>query len=275
MTITRFAPSPTGKLHLGHAYSALFAYEAAKRSGGKFLFRIEDIDASRCRPEFVAGIIEDLRWLGVDWEGPVRVQSEHMNDYLSALSRLDEMGLLYPCFCTRGEVAAEAAAVGNAPHGLGAVYAGTCKNLSASEREDKMRERSFVLRLDTEKAGSMAGKLSWRDAGRGEICANPQIFGDVVLARKDVKTSYHLSVAVDDALQGITLVTRGEDLFESTHVHRLLQALLGYETPEYHHHKLLLDAAGKRYAKRDNSVTLRHLREIGKSPDEVRMMAGL
>jgi glutamyl-Q tRNA(Asp) synthetase len=269
MNTTRFAPSPTGHLHLGHAYSALFAASAAQ--AGRFLVRIEDIDPVRCKPEFVADIMEDLRWLGLEWPEPVRRQSEHMADYRAALDRLDGMGLLYPCFCTRREVALEIGEAGHAPHGVGeAVYAGTCRN---QNRHAKAGE-NFALRLDMAKACAMAGKLVWHDLGRGEITARPEEFGDIVLARKDVPTSYHLSVTVDDHLQGITLVTRGQDLLRSTDIHRLLQALLGYATPQYHHHKLLTDADGRRYAKRDKSQTLRALRASGKTAEEVRRMVG-
>jgi glutamyl-Q tRNA(Asp) synthetase len=275
MIITRFAPSPTGHLHPGHAYSALFAYRAAKEVGGKFLLRIEDIDPVRCKPEFIADLMEDLRWLGIEWEEPARLQSEHLADYQAALAQLREMGLLYPCFCTRAQVAAEAAAAGHAPHATdGPLYPGTCRDLSPVEREKRMAEGPAVWRLDMKSACARVGALTWHDRGKGEVEAHPEIFGDVVLARKDVPTSYHLSVTVDDALQGVSLVTRGEDLFRVTDIHRLLQALLGYETPAYHHHKLLMNANGQRYAKRDKAVTLRALREAGRTPEEVRGIAG-
>ncbi len=272
MIVTRFAPSPTGRLHIGHAASALFAYEAAAREGGRFLLRIEDIDKTRCRPEYVEGILEDLHWLGLNWEEPVRVQSEHREDYAAALQILREKGLLYPCFCTRKEIEAEIAASASAPHEGpdGVIYPGTCRTLSAAEREEKSRERPAVWRLDMEKALKQAGPLFFHDRGRGKIEARPGRFGDVVLARKDIGTSYHLSVTVDDALQGVTLVTRGEDLLPSTDIHVLLQKLLGYETPDYHHHPLLRDAAGKRFAKRDGAVTLASLRETGKTAEEIR-----
>ncbi len=280
MTITRFAPSPTGLLHLGHAYSAIFAHEAARPEKGTFLVRIEDIDPVRCKPEFAEAIFDDLHWFGLDWPQPVRRQSEHMEDYAVALSRLREMGMVYPCFCTRSEVKAEAANAGHAPHLSasgpdGPIYPGTCRNLSATEREAKLAAGPANWRLDVDKALAMTGPLSWHDRARGEATAKPQDFGDVVLARKDVPTSYHLSVTVDDHLQGVTLVTRGEDLFRATDIHRLLQALLGYTTPDYHHHPLMTDASGKRFAKRDKSVTLRALREGGKTVDEVRRMIGL
>lgn len=279
MIVTRFAPSPTGHLHLGHAYSALLAHRAATESGGRFLLRMEDIDPVRCGPEYTEAIFEDLRWLGLTWEEPVRRQSEHMANYRQALEKLKNMGLLYPCFCTRSEVEAEIAAAGHAPHLKkqgpdGPLYPRTCRELSTEERRRMMGERPAVWRIDMGKACAAAGPLAWHDREKGEIEARPEAFGDVVLARKDVPTSYHLSVTVDDALQGVTLVTRGEDLFRATDIHRLLQALLGYPAPGYHHHRLLVDESGKRYAKRDKAVTLRALRESGKTAEEVRKMAG-
>ncbi len=275
MIVTRFAPSPTGLLHLGHAYSALFAWRAAREARGRFLLRIEDIDAARCRPEFVAAIEEDLHWLGIDWDGAVRRQSEHFNDYRAALETLEARGLLYLCFCTRADIKAEIARAIDAPQGEEApLYPGTCRNLSMDERARRRQTgESFALRLDLAKALALTGPLSWEDAERGRIEARPETLGDVVLARKDVPASYHLAVTVDDALQGVTLVTRGADLFAATHIHRLLQALLGLPTPRYRHHRLLADASGKRFAKRDRSLTLRALREAGRSAEEVRAMA--
>jgi glutamyl-Q tRNA(Asp) synthetase len=272
MIVTRFAPSPTGYLHLGHAYSALFTHDVAKREGGKFLLRIEDIDLVRCKSEFTTAIFEDLKWLGLTWEEPVRFQSKHMHQYAAALFKLRDRGILYPCFCTRSEVIAEAAAAGHAPHGPdGPIYAGTCRYLSDKEAADKLAEHKTAnWRLNIEKAMALTGALFWHDRAKGKIEAKPQEFGDVVIARKDVPTSYHLSVTVDDHLQGITLVTRGEDLFRSTDIHRLLQALLEYETPDYHHHPLLLDEQGKRFAKRDQSITLRALHESGLSPNDLK-----
>jgi glutamyl-Q tRNA(Asp) synthetase len=274
---SRFAPSPTGHLHLGHAYSALLAEAAAREVGGRFLLRIEDIDGGRCRPEFDAAILDDLDWLGLVWEEPVRRQSAHMDDYAHALSDLEDAGLLYPCFCTRAEIRAEIEAAGQAPHGPdGPLYPGTCRRLDPSARRDRQAAgEPFALRLDMTKAAARAGELAWHDRGRGEITAEPARFGDVVLARKDVPTSYHLAVTVDDDLQGVNLVVRGEDLFEATHVHRLLQALLGLKTPHYHHHPLITGDDGRRLAKRDQAMTLRSLREAGKSPVEVRTMVGL
>lgn len=270
-TVTRFAPSPTGYLHLGHAYSALFAFHAAQKNRGRFLLRIEDIDPVRCKPEFTQAIFEDLHWLGLKWEEPVRKQSEHLPDYAAALERLRNLGVLYPCFCTRREIAEEAAASGHAPHGAeGLIYPGTCRNLSPQQQAEKLQQHTNAnWRLDVAKAKTIAGALTWHDAARGTIDAKPENFGDVVLARKDVPTSYHLSVTVDDHLQGVTLVTRGDDLFPSTHIHCLLQALLGYAAPAYHHHPLLKDEGGRRYAKRDESLTLRSMRVEGITPGQI------
>ncbi|MFT5470080.1 MAG: glutamyl-Q tRNA(Asp) synthetase [Verrucomicrobiales bacterium] len=275
--ITRFAPSPTGRLHLGHAYSALVAWDLARKNGGELLLRIEDIDTTRCRPEFIEGIYEDLAWLGLSWPEPVRVQSEHLEDYQSALSELERGDLIYPCFCTRKEIQLEIARAGAAPHGPeGALYPGLCRRLSLDEREAKKSAGTdFALRLDVEKAQQLLGTdLTWTDQIQGEIRAEPESLGDVVLARKDIGTSYHLAVTVDDAMQGVTLVSRGEDLFHTTHIHRLLQALLELPVPLYHHHKLLKGEDGKRFAKRDLSQTLKSMREAGVSPDEIRERCG-
>ncbi|MDP2696565.1 tRNA glutamyl-Q(34) synthetase GluQRS [Thalassospira sp.] len=264
-TITRFAPSPTGYLHLGHAASALFAVRNAGPDG-RFLLRIEDIDQTRCRPEYVAAIYEDLAWLGLRWKTPVREQSHHMADYQAVQDRLYEMGLLYPCFCTRKDIQAEINRIGNAPHGPdGALYPGTCRHIGATERADRIAAgESYALRLNMADACRyVAGPLFWQDRVAGKQIAIPEIFGDVVLARKDTPTSYHLSVTHDDHLQGISLVTRGEDLFFASHLHRLLQELLGYDVPDYHHHRLLTGPDGKRYAKRDQSKTLRAIRAEG------------
>lgn len=269
--ITRFAPSPTGRLHLGHAYAALIAWRAARESGGRFLLRLEDIDPVRGTTAFAEGIQEDLAWLGLAWDGPVLRQSERMAAYRAALDRLDAMGLLYPCFCTRTDIAAEIARSGAAPHGPeGALYPGICRGLP---REEIARRRTAglpaALRLDMARAVALAPALFFTDATAGEVRADPAAFGDVVLARKDAPTSYHLAVTVDDAWQGVTLVTRGEDLLPATHVHRLLQALLDLPTPAYAHHRLLTDAAGRRLAKRDRAATLAALRADGADPAEV------
>ena len=274
MPVTRFAPSPTGFLHIGHALSALFARDQAW-PGGQFLLRLEDIDRTRCRPEFAAAIEEDLAWLGLDWPPPVRVQSDHFAEYAGALEGLRARGLVYPCFCTRSAALAETAAAAGAPHGPGPRYPGTCRHLSPAERADRIAAgMPHALRLDLARARAETGPLIWRDLDRGLVTAAPELLGDVVLARKDCPTSYHLSVTWDDALQGVDLVTRGEDLFEATHIHRLLQALLGLPVPVWRHHRLLLDATGKRFAKRDKAPTLRAMRAAGRTPAEVRALAG-
>ncbi|HYE00543.1 MAG TPA: tRNA glutamyl-Q(34) synthetase GluQRS, partial [Alphaproteobacteria bacterium] len=276
MIVTRFAPSPTGYLHLGHAHSALFGWQAARRAGGRFLLRLEDIDRSRWRPEFAAAIPEDLAWLGLDWDGPVRVQSEHFADYRAALDRLDGRGLLYPCFCSRKEIAEEIARAGQAPHGPdGPLYPGTCRHRPRAEGAERIAAgQPYALRLDVGAALAATGPLSWEDLAAGVQAARPELLGDVVLARKDSPASYHLAVTVDDALQGVTLVTRGVDLFHASHLHRLLQALLDLPVPRWHHHGLLLNERGERLSKRDGATALRALREAGRTPAEVRAMAG-
>lgn len=277
MLVSRFAPSPTGYLHLGHAHSALAAWRRARAGNGRFLLRLEDIDGARCRAAFAAGIVEDLAWLGVDWDGPVRVQSEHLGEYRAVLEALQGRGLLYPCFCTRADIQRELAASAGAPHGPeGPVYPGTCRRLSAGERARRVAAgEAHALRLDMAAAISAAGRaLRFRDEGVGEVVADPGPFGDVVLARKDVPASYHLCVTHDDAVQGVSLVVRGVDLLPATHVHVLLQALMGWPTPDYAHHGLLVDAAGKRLAKRDRAATLRDLRAAGMSAAAVRALAG-
>ena len=277
MIVTRFAPSPTGLLHLGHAYAALFAWRRARAAGGRFLLRIEDIDEGRCREEFVTALMADLRWLGIGWDGEVRRQSRQLDDYRAALGRLDAAGLIYPCFCTRAAIKGEIARALDAPQGPeGSLYLGTCRALAPSARAERIAAGApFALRLDVAQATARTGPLDWEDEAVGTVAADPLALGDVVLARKDAPTSYHLAVSVDDASQGVTLVTRGDDLFASTHIHRLLQALLGLPTPRYCHHAVLTDAAGRRYAKRDRSLTLRALREAGRTPEEVRAMAGV
>jgi glutamyl-Q tRNA(Asp) synthetase len=250
--VTRFAPSPTGRLHLGHAFSAIQAYDRARIAGGRFLLRIEDIDGTRSRPEHVAAIVEDLRWLGLDWGGEMLFQSARLDAYQAALDTLHAQRLLYRCYCTRAEIAHL-----SAPHGPGAVYPGTCRH--AAPREDA----HHAWRIDMAKAVALAGPLDWHDELAGVQRADPLAQGDVVLARKDAPASYHLAVVVDDAFQGVTHIVRGEDLFEATHIHRLLQHLLGVPTPIYRHHPLLLGADGGRLAKRNGAPTLASLREAG------------
>jgi glutamyl-Q tRNA(Asp) synthetase len=255
--VTRFAPSPTGRLHLGHAYSALLAHDYAREREGAFLLRIEDIDPGRTRAEFVDGILEDLLWLGLEWDDEILYQSERLQLYAAALERLKAADLVYPCFCTRADIAASAAA----PQGPeGPVYPGTCRGLA---KPDLMVPHAW--RLDVGKATAKAGPLYWKD-DHTEVQAEPGRFGDVVLARKDAPASYHLAVTIDDADQGVTDIVRGRDLYACTDVHRLLQALLGLPTPIYHHHALLQDASGERLAKRHNAPTLAALREAGTDP---------
>ncbi|MCR0981551.1 tRNA glutamyl-Q(34) synthetase GluQRS [Roseomonas populi] len=279
---TRFAPSPTGYLHLGHAHSALLAWRAAREAGGRFLLRIEDIDRTRCRPEFTGAIAEDLAWLGLDWDGPVRVQSAHFREYGAALDSLASRGLLYPCFCTRAEIAREVAAIGAAPHGPahgpeGLLYPGTCRRLLPAERAARIAAgQPYALRLDMRAAlAAVDGPLTYEEVGEGRLRCDPARFGDAVLARKDTPASYHLCVTHDDALQGVTLVTRGEDLRAATDLHRLLQALMNWPEPAYRHHPLLLGPDGRRLAKRDGARSLRELRAEGLDPSAVRAMAGV
>jgi glutamyl-Q tRNA(Asp) synthetase len=270
---TRFAPSPTGYLHRGHAFSALTAFEAARQAGGRFVLRIEDIDATRCRPEFEAAIYEDLAWLGLKWETPVRRQSEHLEDYQAALSSLEADGLLYRCFRTRREVAE---AIASAPHGAMEVFRGA--PLPADELARRLAAgEPFAWRLSLDAAARKLGgfdALTFTDEGEGVVLARPELGGDVVLARKDGGVAYHLAVTLDDALQEITHVIRGRDLFEVTHVQRLLQALLSLPEPIYRHHRLLTGPDGKRFAKRDRAETLRSLRERGMSAADLRKELG-
>jgi glutamyl-Q tRNA(Asp) synthetase len=281
--VTRFAPSPTGLLHMGHAYAALFAHEAARASGGRFLLRIEDIDTTRARSEFEQAIEQDLAWLGLSWERPVRRQSDHFADYAAALEKLKARALIYPCFCTRKEIASEFAESAMAPQGPdGPLYPGTCRERSSMEREERIADgESHAWRLDVERARlSVAQSLMFEESGlgpkgeKGQIEAHPEIFGDIVVARKEVPTSYHLAVVIDDALQGVTLVTRGNDLFHAAHLHRLLQALLDLPVPRYRHHRLILDASGRRLAKRDHATSLKALRESGWTAARVREELG-
>jgi glutamyl-Q tRNA(Asp) synthetase len=277
--VTRFAPSPTGYLHRGHAFSALTAFQAARDAGGRFLLRLEDIDSTRCRPEFEAAILDDLAWLGLAWETPVRRQSDHLADYGAALRELSERGLTYRCFRTRREVAE---AIGAAPHGAMEAYRGSA--LPADEEAARVAAgEPYAWRLSLDAAARALGdldSLTFLEQGAGPngetgvIAARPELGGDVVLARKDVGVAYHLAVVHDDALQGVTHVIRGADLFEAAHVQRLLQALLGYPAPVYRHHRLLAGLDGKRFAKRDRAETLRELRARGMTAGELRAELG-
>jgi glutamyl-Q tRNA(Asp) synthetase len=278
-TTTRFAPSPTGYLHLGHAFAAL----TAALVGTRFLLRLEDIDTARCRREYAAAIIEDLAWLGLTWEEPVLRQSARRDAYAAALAQLKAAGLLYPCFCTRAAIADEIARAGDAPSGPdGARYPGTCRHLSQTERAAKIAAGvPYALRLDAAQAAAVVGALTFEEQGAGpngetgHITVDPMLFGDVVLARKEIPSAYHLAVVVDDAYQGVTLVTRGNDLFAAAHIQRVLQALLDLPAPAYAHHRLIVDATGKKFAKRDRAVTLRSLRENGVTPDQIRAKLSL
>jgi glutamyl-Q tRNA(Asp) synthetase len=275
MIVTRFAPSPTGPLHLGHAYAALFAATEAMKDGGRFLLRIEDIDRARARNDFETAIFEDLAWLGLTWEQPVRRQSEHFDDYRAALARLDAERLVYPCFCTRRTVAAEIADAAAAPHASGAVYPGTCRRLSVAEREARTAAgEPYALRFDSGEAIKRFGPLTFTDGGQGTVTVDANVLGDAVIARKDVPASYHLAVVVDDAAQGVTLVTRGDDLLHATHLQRLLQASLRLPEPRYHHHGMIRNDAGERLSKRDGAHALAALRAAGESPDAIRRKLG-
>ncbi|MGE4430567.1 MAG: tRNA glutamyl-Q(34) synthetase GluQRS [Sphingobium sp.] len=270
--VTRFAPSPTGRLHIGHGWSALMAMDMARAAGGELRLRIEDIDGARSRAEHIEGIVEDLRWLGLEWQGEVVFQSRRLPLYEEALARLRAAGLVYPCFCTRAEIAAEIAASGSAPHGGdGPVYPGTCRTLDPAAGALRIaRGEAHCWRLDMAKASERAGPLCWQDLDAGAVAAHPERAGDVVLARKDAPTSYHLAATVDDAAMGVTHVLRGEDLRAATDIHRLLQALLGLPAPVYRHHLLLLDAQGRRLAKRSRGLSLAELREAGMDPARLR-----
>jgi glutamyl-Q tRNA(Asp) synthetase len=273
MIVTRFAPSPTGYLHLGHAYAATRAHDA----GDRFLLRIEDIDRARCRPEFEAAILEDLAWLGLKWEKPELRQSDRSFAYAAALQKLTAQGLIYPCFCTRKDIADEVARAGAAPHGAeGPPYPGICRELPEEARREKIASgTAYALRLNAAKGAARAGPLFFVEQGagpaseHGRITVDPLSLGDIVLARKEMPAAYHLAVVVDDAFQDVTLVTRGNDLFAATHVQRLLQALLDLPQPAYAHHKLILDENGRKFSKRDTSVTLRALRAGGATPSDI------
>ena len=279
----RFAPSPNGPLHLGHALSAMLNADLASAAGGRFLLRMEDIDRERCRPAFERAIVEDLAWLGLAWETPVRRQSEHFADYAAALARLDAMGLVYPAFMTRAAIRQRVGAADWQRDPDGApLYPGEDRDLSGSEAAERIAAgEPHALRLRMDEAIRRAGPLTFHESGAGPggesgwLTARPALWGDVVLARKDVPTSYHLSVVVDDALQGVTDIVRGEDLFHATSVHRLLQALLGLPEPRYRHHRLVRDAAGHKLSKSDGATGLAELRAAGVTPAAIRTMIGL
>ena len=280
--VFRFAPSPNGHLHLGHALSALTDYEMARALGGRFLLRIEDIDATRCRPEFEQAIYDDLAWLGISWEEPVRRQSEHLDVYRDALGKLSD--LLYPSFESRAEIArlvAERERRGHWPRDPdGApLYPGDAKKLGAAERGARMAQEPYALRLDMNAAVARTGALTWAEIGDDHehetVMAHPEVWGDVVLARKETPTSYHLAVVVDDGLQGITHVVRGQDLQPATSVHRVLQALLGLPAPVYHHHRLVQDEEGRKLSKSTRATALRELRSQGFTPADIRRRVGI
>lgn len=273
--VTRFAPSPTGRLHLGHAFAALTLADAARAAGGRWLLRIEDTDATRCRPDFEAAILQDLAWLGLHWDAPVRRQSEHMDDYQAALSQLQSMGLLYRCFRTRKSILAE---ISDAPHAGGEIMRGGASPPEA-ENEGLALGAPFAWRLSLDRCREHLGEVTWRGLGfeaeGAWIKAEPERLGDAILGRKEFPASYHLASVHDDALQGVTHVIRGVDLAEAAHLHVLLQKLLGLPTPIYRHHRLILDADGKRLAKRDRAATLESLRAAGLTVRDVRQRLGL
>lgn len=278
----RFAPSPNGYLHIGHAYSALRNYELARRHEGRFLLRLEDIDLERCRPEYEEAIYEDLTWLGIQWETPVLRQSEHFDDYAAAVEGLHARGLLYPCFCSRLDISRVVSGVRDWPRDPdgGPIYPGTCRHLPAEERDRRLASgQHAALRIDMSQAISEAGMLlAWCEYGEGEeprdVRAEPMLWGDTVLARKDVPTSYHVSVVIDDARQGVTDVVRGKDLFNATSLHRLLQALLDLPAPRYRHHELLRDASGQKLSKSTRAKSIRALRAEGVTAADVRKRLG-
>jgi glutamyl-Q tRNA(Asp) synthetase len=285
--VFRFAPSPNGYLHLGHALSALLNFDSARRAGGRFLLRIEDIDLTRCRPEFETAIYEDLAWLGIIWETPVRRQSEHLSEYRDAVEKLTAEGLVYPSFESRGEIARLVARREveapwpRDPDGT-PLYPGAAKSLPADQRARLVKSGAlYALRLDMAAARARAGDLAWLEHGKGpdgetgRVAARPQAWGDVILARKEAPTSYHLSVVIDDARQGVTEVVRGEDLFWSTSVHRLLQQLLGLPQPVYRHHRLVRDGEGRKLSKSTMATGLRELRAAGATPADIRRGVGL
>jgi glutamyl-Q tRNA(Asp) synthetase len=276
-TRTRFAPSPTGFLHLGHAYAAITAHEAA--DAGEFLVRIEDLDSGRARDEFIAAIYDDLDWLGLKWRAPVLRQSTRGDVYRAALDELERRGLVYPCFCTRRQIVEEIARSAEAPHGVMVEnrYPGTCRALTTQQREHRVASgHSYAIRLDARKVSNLCPALQFEECGTGPnnetglVKVDPLLFGDIVLARKGLPAAYHLAVVIDDAFQQVSLVTRGNDLFSSTHVQRVLQHLLGLPAPRYAHHGLVLDEQGRKFSKRDHAVTLRALRAAGVAPAQIR-----
>ncbi len=273
--IARFAPSPTGPLHLGHAYAAVFAYELAMEKGGRFLLRFEDIDVTRVRDQYYLAIERDLAWLGIHWDGtPIR-QKDRLPAYTESLLKLKSLHVVYPCFCTRREIQQELKSMIHAPHGPEgeAMYPGTCRDLTPTERAERIGQgQAHCWRLDARRAIELTGPLVFEDQIKGRLDVDPLLLGDVVLARKDIATSYHLAVVTDDHFQGVTDVTRGEDLLSSTHVHRILQSLLGLAVPVYHHHRLIVDEAGKRLAKRDDALSLATLRDLGKKREDILAM---
>ena len=273
--IVRFAPSPTGHLHLGHAYAAVFAYELAMEKGGRFLLRFEDIDVTRVRDQYYLAIERDLAWLGIHWDGtPIR-QKDRLPAYTESLLKLKSLHVVYPCFCTRREIQQELKSMIHAPHGPEgeAMYPGTCRDLTPTERAERIGQgQAHCWRLDARRAIELTGPLVFEDQIKGRLDVDPLLLGDVVLARKDIATSYHLAVVTDDHFQGVTDVTRGEDLLSSTHVHRILQSLLGLAVPVYHHHRLIVDEDGKRLAKRDDALSLATLRDLGKKREDILAM---
>jgi glutamyl-Q tRNA(Asp) synthetase len=280
--VFRFAPSPNGELHLGHAYSAMLDFELCREAGGRFLLRIEDIDRARCRPEYERRIYEDLAWLGIEWEEPVWRQSEHMDAYRAALVRLARQGLVYPSFLSRVEIAATTGAKAPRDPDGAPLYPGLDRDLNPAEAAARIAGGApYALRLRVDEAVARAGHLSWTEEGdgpaseQGTVVADPKIWGDFIIARKEVPTSYHLAVVVDDALQGITHVVRGRDLFHATAAHVLLQKLLGLPQPHYRHHRLITDRHGRKLAKSDRDTSLRSLREGGVTAADIRRMAGL
>lgn len=273
MKRTRFAPSPTGLMHVGNAFAALQCQQWALSHHAELLLRIEDIDYTRCRPEYTQSIMQDLQWLGIQWHGNVRQQSEYFQDYQKALSQLQSQELIYPCFCTRKDIQQEIKSIGVAPHNndVHDPYPGICRDISTSKQRQRIQDEAFAWRLDVKKASKTLHKpIYWLDEQGKKNHVHPETLGDIVIARKDIGISYHLAVVVDDALQAITHIIRGEDLRSSTAIHRLLQALLQLPTPTYQHHRLILNTQGKRLAKRNQSTTLKSLREAGISPQTLR-----